>query len=84
LDNPTKIVPRTAVAHDLGQSFVYRFQPNSVTVLRIGADRHQHQNQLVRIGSSGTHFNLKARTGVSGFRFEASFAPATFVTWKRN
>jgi alpha-L-arabinofuranosidase len=42
LDNPTKIVPRTAVAHDLGQSFVYRFQPNSVTVLRIGADRHQH------------------------------------------
>jgi alpha-L-arabinofuranosidase len=42
LDNPTKIVPRTAVAYDLGQSFVYRFQPNSVTVLRIGADRHQH------------------------------------------
>lgn len=42
LDNPTKIVPRTAVAHDLGQSFVYRFQPNSVAVLRIGADRHQH------------------------------------------
>jgi alpha-N-arabinofuranosidase len=42
LDNPTKIVPRTTIAHNLGQSFVYRFQPNSVTVLRIGAGHRQH------------------------------------------
>ena len=42
LSNPTKIVPMTTLAQDLGQSFVYRFQPNSVTVLRIGAGHRQH------------------------------------------
>jgi alpha-L-arabinofuranosidase len=42
LSNPTKIVPMTTLAQDLGQSFVYRFQPNSVTVLRIGVGNQQH------------------------------------------
>jgi alpha-N-arabinofuranosidase len=42
LNDPTKIVPVTTIARDLGQSFVYRFKPNSVTVLQIGVGHGQH------------------------------------------
>jgi len=49
------------IAHNLGQSFVYRFQPNSVTVLRSGTGSIKSAGEA-RLTS--THFNLKARTGV--------------------
>jgi alpha-L-arabinofuranosidase len=43
LSDPRKIVPETTTAHDLGQSFEYRFQPYSVTVLRLDAGHEHHE-----------------------------------------
>jgi alpha-N-arabinofuranosidase len=43
LSDPRKIVPEITTAHDLGQSFEYRFQPYSVTVLRLDAGHEHHE-----------------------------------------
>ena len=43
LSDPRNIVPETTTAHNLGQSFEYRFKPYSVTVLQINVGHEHHE-----------------------------------------
>jgi len=43
LSDPRNIVPETTTAHNLGQSFDYRFKPYSVTVLQINVGHEHHE-----------------------------------------
>lgn len=43
LSDPSNIVPETTTAHNLGQSFEYRFKPYSVTVLQMNVGHEHHE-----------------------------------------